>query len=268
MSEELCSAAGLPLEPSKASTASSAPANGSSAPAKQRPPPIEASASGSLNAGISPTASRTHAPLPSRDNSRLNIAGGGTNLPPGDKPGDPYAILLVIQGDCLLGDQPWSRLSQSSLPPLVRKALAAGLAMIEGQRCVVITTGGPLLTQALMEAVVSGVPGGLDSFGPGRAVEALFKEHSAPYGALFESALLVKALAKRQRANVRFGSVRVFTADCFEAPALRVYRHCFSDWRVLVEGGAGRGGRDDPLDIQARRPPPVASPICPQHCLQ
>lgn len=126
--------------------------------------------------------------------------------------------------------------------------------MLEGRRCVIICTGGQHLSQALMEAIVSKVPGGLDSFGPGRKVEALFKERAAPYGALFESALLVKALAKRQRSNVRFGSVRIITADCFAEATLRVYKQCFSDWRVLISGGKGRGGRDDPLDMEATIP--------------
>ena len=66
----------------------------------------------------------------------------------------------------------------------------------------------------------------------------------------WESALLVKALAKRQRANIRFGSVRVITADAFAAPTARVYNRIFTDWRVLFNGGKCRGGRDDALDIQ------------------
>ena len=38
-------------------------------------------------------------------------------------------------------------------------------------------------------------------------------------------------------------------AECTAAAADRVYRHCFSDWRVLVDGGAANGGRDDPMAI-------------------
>ena len=104
--------------------------------------------------------------------------GGGTSLPPGDQPGDPWSTLFVVAGDGLLGEQPWSKVT--TLPPLVEKGLVTGLTMLEGCRCVVMVTGGPHLTQTLMEEVVRRVPGGIDSFGPGRAVEALFKERAAP----------------------------------------------------------------------------------------
>ncbi|KAL1510732.1 hypothetical protein AB1Y20_007021 [Prymnesium parvum] len=238
MSEELGSASGSPLEPPLS---------------KKRPAPLDEPPA---LPSRPPAQSSPVAPVPSLPTASRNIAGGGTHLPPGDKPGDPFATLLVIAGDCLLGSQPWSRLDPP-LPATVEQGLERALALLEGSRCVVICAGGPHLTQALMEAVVSRVPGGLDAFGPGRAVEALFKERAAPYGALFESALLVKALAKRQRANVRFGAVRVIAADCVADAVLRVYEHCFSDWRVLVNGGRGRGGEDRPLDIQAVRITPV-----------
>ena len=42
-----------------------------------------------------------------------------------------------------------------------------------------------------MQEVVRRMPNGLDSFGPGRHVEALLKERSAEYGNVWESALLV-----------------------------------------------------------------------------
>ncbi|KAL3934046.1 MAG: hypothetical protein SGPRY_000002 [Prymnesium sp.] len=250
MSEELGSVSGHPVEPPRAA---------------KRPPPLEQSANSSppscspvlpVCSKASPVAP-TVAPICAWSanhagaSSSRNIAGGGTYLPPGDKPGDPLATLLVIAGDCLLGRQPCSPLR--ALPPLVEQGLSVGLKMLEGHRCVVICTGGHHLSQSLMEAFVSRVQGGLDSFGPGRSVEALFKERAAPYGSLFESALLVKALAKRQRSNVRFGSVRIITADYFADQILRVYKCCFSDWRVLINDGRGRGGRDQTLDIQAIR---------------
>ena len=137
-------------------------------PSNKRPTPAEASPTGLRpnNAASTPGAKGT------------NIVGGGTSLPPGDQPGDPWSTLFVIAGDGLLGEQPWSKVT--TLPPLVEKGLLMGLTMLEGCRCVVMVTGGPHLTQALMEEVVRRVPGGIDSFGPGRAVEALFKERAAP----------------------------------------------------------------------------------------
>jgi hypothetical protein len=202
-----------------------------------------------VNARDTPAANLASPPSSSASGSRSRgIAGGGSALAPGDKPGDPFATLIVIAGDCLVGQQPFNRLT--ALPPMVDKALQTSMSLIEGTRCVIVCAGGPHLTQAMMEACVSRVPGGLDSFGPGRRVEACFKERSAAFGNLWESALLVKSLAKRQAALIRFGTVRVVTGERHITPTLRCYRHCFGDWRVLVNGGACHGGRDEPIDVQ------------------
>lgn len=48
---------------------------------------------------------------------------------------------------------------------------------------------------------------------------------------------------------MRFGTVLVITADALAASTLRVYQHCFSDWRVLFHGGAANGGHDAALDV-------------------
>lgn len=90
-----------------------------------------------------------------------------------------------------LGEQPLSHLTR--LPLLVDKGVEAAVSFLgAGTRCVLVCTAGHHLTQAIMEEVVTRVPGGLDSFGPGRLVEACLKERSAPYGNLWESVLLVK----------------------------------------------------------------------------
>ena len=116
-------------------------------------------------------------------------------------------------------------------------------------RSVVVVAGGAI-TATLMTQMVLRLPGGLSSFGPGKRIEALLKERAAPWGSLFESALLIKALAKRQCSTVRFGSVVVLAHAALAGATQRVYRHVFSDWRVLVDGGLGRGGRDEALDVR------------------
>lgn len=176
---------------------------------------------------------------------RKFVPGGGSALAKGDLPGDPFATLVVLAADAILGSAP----SNSKITPELDHALKAALKLIEGaDRSVAIVAGGNI-SSTLMTEVVLRMPGGLDSFGPGRRVQALLKERSAPWGSPFESALLTKALAKRQASTVRFGSVVVLCTSCLAEPLLRVYKHCFSDWRVLVDGGRCRGGRDDPLDV-------------------
>ena len=184
------------------------------------------------------------------------IPGGGSRLAAGDKPGDPFATLVVLAADGLLGEQPFSMLKRLptgaiDLPVSVCEGLTRCLGLLDsGRRSVLICAGGQTLTHGLMQEAVRRMPSGLDSFGPGRHVEALLKERSAEYGNVWESALLVKALAKRQCSIVRFGSVRVVTAAAMAAYTDRVYARVFADWRVLVGGGACNGGRDEPLDVQ------------------
>lgn len=182
---------------------------------------------------------------------RKNIPGGGSGLATGDKPGDPFARLIVIAGDGLVGKRPLSALGE--LPPLASAGLDAGLAIVAGgcTRCVVMLTGGPHLGHALMTEVVRRMPDGIDAFGPGRRVEHLVKEQKSQFGSLWESALLCKSLAKRQCQTVRFGSVRIVTSECLSAATQRAYVHAFSDWRVLVAGGAANGGADERLDVAA-----------------
>ena len=141
-------------------------------------------------------------------------------------------------------------LTSVSLPVGLDRALERALQLIgDASRSVMIVTGDTATTNLLMMEAVRRSPGGLDDFGPGKRCEALLKERSAPWGALWESCLLIKALAKRQVSTIRFGKVVVLPAECTAAAADRVYRHCFSDWRVLVDGGAANGGRDDPMAI-------------------
>ena len=222
MSEELGynhAAAGLPVEPALSPTT---PGN---------PQPSFPLASSSSTSAIA---------------KRKFVPGGGSALASGDQPGDPFATLIVLPADHVVGTKP----SAGKLPTELHQALASAIGLIEtASRSVVIVAGGETST-ALMTQMVLRMPGGLDSFGPGRRVHALLKERSAPWGELWESALLTKALAKRQASTVRFGSVVVLTAPCLTAQTLRVYRHVFSDWRVLVDGGRGRGGRDAPLDVR------------------
>jgi hypothetical protein len=161
-----------------------------------------------------------------------SVPGGGTNLAPGDRPGDPFATIVVIAADGLVGEEPGALPplpgGGSALPASVIAGIDAGLRFLDTcTRCVVICAGGSVLTGAMMQEVVRRVPGGIDDFGPGRRVEGLHKERSAEYGNLWESALLVKQLVKRQQRLLRFGGVRVVTAGCIAshsiAAAMRPY---------------------------------------------
>lgn len=181
MSEELVACRQLAVEPPLVGQLASGTAGCGAAKELKRAAPTP----------ISPDAPKQPRTVTEPSSSSRNIPGGGSALATGDKPGDPFATLIVIAGDCLLGKQPYSRLTE--IPPLLEKALCTALSFLDpASRCVVICAGGQHLTQALMEQVVSRTPRGLDSFGPGRLVEACFKERSAAYGNLWESTLLVK----------------------------------------------------------------------------
>ena len=182
---------------------------------------------------------------------KRSVPGGGSALASGDKPGDPFATLLVLAADAILG-KPFT----GPIPPMLNRALDAIIQLVEAApRCVVVVAGGPSATQSLMTQIVLRMPGGLDAFGPGKRVEALLKEKSAAWGSLFDSALLVKALAKRQASTVRFGSVVVLAAQPLAAPSQRVYTHVLQDWRILINGGRAKGGRDDSLEVKVHECP-------------
>lgn len=179
------------------------------------------------------------------------IPGGGTMLPTGDQPGDPFATLIVISMDGLLGEQQTSK--PKALPPPVEAALEAARRLVDGaERSVVAIAGGAVMTQVGMEEMVRRQPKGLDAFGRGRKIEALVKERSAEWANLWESTLLVKMVAKRQCALVRFGSVAVITSVALEPATMRAYSKIFEDWRLLEDGGACRGGRDLPIPIHIK----------------
>ena len=178
-----------------------------------------------------------------------SIAGGGSCLPVGDQPGDPFADLIVIATDGLIGDQ-FCKARPGNMPEPIDAALTAALALVDkAKRSVVVIRGSGAMTQACMTEVVLRTPGGLDSFGPGRKVERIVKEQGAEHGNLWEGALLVKMVAKRQTPTVRYGRATIVTSRCLAEPTLRVYRKCFEDWRVLLDGGKAHGGKDRPLAI-------------------
>ena len=191
-----------------------------------------------------------------------NVPGGGSALASGDKPGDPFATLFIVATDGCLGKLPsgggLSATSLKSDPGLrtLDTAISRALELVsQASRSVLVVTGDTLASNFLMMETVRRMEGGLDAFGPGKRCEALLKERSAPWGALWESCLLIKALAKRQVSTIRFGAVVVLTSSCMAEPTRRVYEHCFSDWRVLVDGGAAKGGRDDPMDVRVESLP-------------
>mmetsp|Transcript_6902 Transcript_6902/g.22163 ORF Transcript_6902/g.22163 Transcript_6902/m.22163 type:complete len:307 (-) Transcript_6902:225-1145(-) len=209
---------------------------------------------------------------PSGGRSRLvpvpggGVPGGGTQLPTGDQPGDPWATLVVVLADGLMGERPPPRAASSQpcipagrerLPPPVAAGIASAVELSGAvARSLVVCGGGGgasggLIAAAMMSEVARVTPGGIDAFGPGRRIEALLKETSAEFGNLWEAALYSKALAKRQRARVRFGEVAVITSPQLAPHTVRVFEYVFTDWRVLVSGGQCRGGRDLPLPVRA-----------------
>ena len=201
------------------------------------PPPVAASSQSAASSSATPK------PTPKR------LPGGGSNLVTGDKPGDPFACLIVLAIDGLLTKKLYR--APETMPPAVDAALSTCVSIVKSSsRCVVVLSGGSVMPQLCMQAFVERMPGGLDSFGRGRLIEVLVKETAAEYGNLWESALLVKMVAKRQAALIRFGSVLVVTARAMAAVTRRVYQKCFEDWRVFESGGLGRGGRDLPLGVR------------------
>ena len=242
MSEELGyshAAKGIPKEPARPVHV---PPNASMPTLAQQASPVTAAST----SHASPTQPRSQL-SESANTKRKFVPGGGSALSSGDKPGDPFATLIVLPADGVLGSAPKA---SGALPPALDAACAHALSLVEAApRCVVITAGGAITT-SLMTQMVMRMPGGIDSFGPGKRVHMMLKERSAPWGSLWESALLVKALAKRQAATVRFGTVIILTASSLAPPTAKVYKHVFSDWRVLVDGGQAKGGRNDALDVR------------------
>ena len=188
--------------------------------------------------------------LPGTSSGRpTGVPGGGLHVSKRDMPGDPYATLCIIATDWLLAKKVYS--APRPVPSAIDAALAAALKEVEAcGRCVLVVSGGSVMPQACMQDVVKRMPGGLDSFGRGRPVEVMVKEPSAEWGNMWESALLIKMVAKRQASLVRFGSVVVVTAASVTAPTQRVFEKAFEDWRKLEGGGQAAGGRDLPIDVR------------------
>ena len=177
--------------------------------------------------------------------------GGGSKLSQADQPGDPYATLIVLDLAGLVPKKLYS--APRPLPASIDEGLGrVAQSVLANERSVVVVSGGSAGPQACMQELVLRLPGGLDSFGRGRKVEVLVKEAASEHGNLWESALLVKMVAKRQAALVRFGTVVVVTGRRHAAATERVYRKVFEDWRTLQDGGLGHGGRDLPLDVHVQ----------------
>ena len=158
---------------------------------------------------------------------RNGIPGGGGKL------ADPDATpghLIIVTGDWLSND-PYFKI-MGKLPELVQDGLGASLDSLCG-RCVVVCTGGHGLSHTMVSQLVARI--GLDECGPGRKVEAVLKERSAEFGNIFESALLCKALAKRQCSGIHFEQVTVITAEAVADATRRVYEVAFSDWKPKLK---------------------------------
>jgi len=146
---------------------------------------------------------------PSGGRSRLvpvpggGVPGGGTQLPTGDQPGDPWATLVVVLADGLMGERPPPRAASSQpcipagrerLPPPVAAGIASAVELSGAvARSLVVCGGGGgasggLIAAAMMSEVARVTPGGIDAFGPGRRIEALLKETSAEFGNLWVGA--------------------------------------------------------------------------------
>ena len=259
MSEELGyahAAAGLPIEPGTSAdeaTPAVPPAisllREAPPPLAQQPSPIAPRRSNEAGAQVSPTPPRpTEAAASSASGSRRRfVPGGGSALASGDKPGDPFAMLVVVAADVVVGKAPRTG---GPFPAPLASALDVTLRQVEAAPRSVVVVAGGRVTSSLMSQMVLRMPGGLSSFGPGKHIQAMLQERSAPWGSLWESALLVKALAKRQASTVRFGTVVVLASRCLAPATRRVYEHVFSDWRVLIDGGLAKGGRDEPLEVR------------------
>ena len=90
-----------------------------------------------------------------------------------------FGHLLVVCGDWLTHDEGDGRWSANALPELIRDALISAAEAVSG-RCVVVCTGGPGLSHAMVSRLVGAVE--LDACGPGRRVEVLLKERSGEWG--------------------------------------------------------------------------------------
>ena len=210
-----------------------------------------AAASSSSLQPSTPTAATRTASDP--DSRRLaaalprSIPGGGSFLP--KRESSDLAELIIIHGDLLVAAAP-SR-TEKVLPPLVKEAVAAALARIEShpKKRVICCTGGAALTHLMAEECVRSV--GLDSFGPGRKVDILLKERSGEFGNVWESCLLVKALAKRQCKLIHFEQVVSVAAAPFAPAVRRVLAFVLADWKPAVEITAVTVGADEALAARA-----------------
>ena len=202
-------------------------------------------------ANSTPTAATRTASDP--DSRRLaaalprSIPGGGSFLP--KRESSDLAELIIIHGDLLVAAAP-SR-TEKVLPPLVKEAVAAALARIEShpKKRVICCTGGAALTHLMAEECVRTV--GLDSFGPGRKVDILLKERSGEFGNVWESCLLVKALAKRQCKLIHFEQVVSVAAAPFAPAVRRVLAFVLADWKPAVEITAVTVDADEALAARA-----------------
>ena len=176
-----------------------------------------------------------------------SIPGGGSFLP--KRESSDLAELIIIHGDLLVAAAP-SR-TEKVLPPLVKEAVAAALARIEShpKKRVICCTGGAALTHLMAEECVRSV--GLDSFGPGRKVDILLKERSGEFGNVWESCLLVKALAKRQCKLIHFEQVVSVAAAPFAPAVRRVLAFVLADWKPAVEITAVTVDADEALAARA-----------------
>lgn len=239
MSEELCSAYGAPPEPPMLSPETQAQRREQIRAEEER----EKAAADMRRRELAEKKRKAEAAPAGR-----SIPGGGSFLAAGDQPGDPFAQLIVIAGDGLVGKKPWSALTE--LPPLASAGLDEGLKLVNScERCVVVCTGGVHLGHQMMSESVRRMSDGIDAFGPGKRIESLLKEQKGQFGSLWEAALLAKSLVKRSCPTVRFGSVRIVTSDALSEATQRAYNTVFSDWRLLVGGGALNGGTDERLDV-------------------
>ena len=215
------------------------------------PAAAPAAASSSSLQPSTPTAATRTASDP--DSRRLaaalprSIPGGGSFLP--KRESSDLAELIIIHGDLLVAAAP-SR-TEKVLPPLVKEAVAAALARIEShpKKRVICCTGGAALTHLMAEECVRTV--GLDSFGPGRKVDILLKERSGEFGNVWESCLLVKALAKRQCKLIHFEQVVSVAAAPFAPAVRRVLAFVLADWKPAVEITAVTVDADEALAARA-----------------
>jgi hypothetical protein len=150
-----------------------------SSPVQPRPSGSRAPDAGfrSAPSGASPAAVSPRLPPPRTSSLRPSIPGGGSHLPKGDQPGDPYATLIVIAADGLVSTAPprWSPGgidSRAPLAPPIERGVEAAVALTGAMpRCVVVCCGGDNATAAqMMTHMVACTPGGIDAYGPGRRV--------------------------------------------------------------------------------------------------